>query len=614
MSHIGEFELIGRIAALSCQPAGSSCYPAGSSCNIEDPSSNIAAPSCTPADPSCHPEPSLCHPERSEGSPSPSGIIGIGDDCAVIPQHFGLDTLVTTDLLIEGRHFLLEDITPYELGWKSAAVNISDIAAMGGRPTSAFLSIALPDFSNRPDLASLRHSRPDRESLEPSSGHPEPPFCHPERSEGSPSPLTEWMDGFIAGFNALCGKYGVRLLGGDTSASDDKLFINVTLLGECPHGRAILRSGARAGDIIYVTGPLGDSAAGLKLILERSSALPGRPTLDGQEAKTAFFDAGAPTSGRPGSTSVAAGAPSVNPGPPSVGSDTPSVILSEAKNLDPSAGLRMTGPSAALGSTPTTIDQTLIRRHYLPEPRVALGQQLAAIPGVHSMMDISDGIASDLRHILNASSAEIAGQAGNDANHPFPGDPAYPFPDDPVRHVLTDPVRPVLTDPACPVLTDPARHSLDAPPRHSPADQFRHSRPDRESPSSEEAPSGACQVDSPLLAAEIDLRSIPLSDELRTLCANRGWDPFELAVSGGEDYELLFTAAPDCKVPEGCVAIGRIVDSRSEPGMTDEELEVTGAEPEVTDVEPGMADAEQGTTGRIRWIGSDKEFKGFTHF
>ena len=381
------------------------------------------------------------------------------------------------------------------------------------------------------------------------------------------------MDGFIAGFNALCGKYGVRLLGGDTSASDDKLFINVTLLGECPHGRAILRSGARAGDIIYVTGPLGDSAAGLKLILERSSALPGRPEVGAPASKSAVFASCPSNVGRP-------------------------------------------------GSTPCSIDQTLIRRHYLPEPRVALGQQLAALPGVHSMMDISDGIASDLRHILNASSAEIAGQAGNDANHPSPDDPDYPFPDDPAYPFPGDPVRPVLTDPACSVLTDSARHSLDDPLRHSLADPLRHSladplrhsRPDRESPSSEEAPSGACRVGSPLLAAEIDLRSLPLSDELRALCANRGWDPFELAVSGGEDYELLFTAAPDCKVPEGCVAIGRIVDSRSEPGMTDEEPEVTGAEPEVTDDEPGMADAEQGVSGRIRWIGSDKEFKGFTHF
>ena len=73
-----------------------------------------------------------------------AGTLGIGDDCAVLPQREGLDTLVTTDLLIEERHFLLSDISPWQLGWKSAAVNISDIAAMGGRPEATFLSIALP--------------------------------------------------------------------------------------------------------------------------------------------------------------------------------------------------------------------------------------------------------------------------------------------------------------------------------------------------------------------------------------------------------------------------------------------------------------------------------------
>lgn len=232
MSHIGEFELIGRISA---------------------------------------------------ASPAPEGITGIGDDCAVIPQKLGLDTLVTTDLLIEGRHFLPQDVSPHDLGWKSAAVNISDIAAMGGRPTSAFLSVALPGtIAGRP--------------------------------------AADWVDGFILGFNELCGRFDVSLLGGDTSASDDKLFINVTLLGECPGGRAVKRNGARPGDTVYVSGPLGDSGAGLKLILE------GLPRVD-----------------------------------------------------------------------------YLIRKHYLPVPRVELGLQLAATPGVHAMMDISDGIGSDLRHILKAS-------------------------------------------------------------------------------------------------------------------------------------------------------------------------------------------------------------------
>ena len=76
--------------------------------------------------------------------PAPEGVTGIGDDCAVLPQRSGRDTLVSTDMLVEGTHFLRADIPPYRLGWKSAAVNVSDIAGMGGRPTATFLSVALP--------------------------------------------------------------------------------------------------------------------------------------------------------------------------------------------------------------------------------------------------------------------------------------------------------------------------------------------------------------------------------------------------------------------------------------------------------------------------------------
>ena len=216
--------------------------------------------------------------------PAPEGVEGIGDDCAVLPQRSGRDTLVSTDLLIEGTHFLREDIPPYRLGWKSAAVNVSDIAAMGGRPVATFLSVALP--------ADLDAS---------------------------------WMDEFLRGYAELSGRFGVALLGGDTTASPDRLCINVAVLGECPAGAARLRSHAQPGDRICVTGPLGDSAAGLKAILE---------------------------------------------------------------GVERDADV-----------------QALIDRHYLPLPRVEEGLRLAATPGVHAMMDISDGIGSDLRHILDASGA-----------------------------------------------------------------------------------------------------------------------------------------------------------------------------------------------------------------
>ena len=217
-----------------------------------------------------------------ERFPAPEGVTGIGDDCAVIPQRSGRDTLVSTDMLIEGTHFLRRDIPPYRLGWKSAAVNISDIAAMGGQPTATFLSVALP--------ADLE---------------------------------TGWMEEFLRGYADISRRFGVALLGGDTTASPDRICLNVAVLGECPSGAARLRSAARDGDLVCVTGSLGDSAGGLKAILE---------------------------------------------------------------GVERDADV-----------------QALIDRHYLPLPRVAEGLRLAATPGVHAMMDISDGIGSDLKHILEAS-------------------------------------------------------------------------------------------------------------------------------------------------------------------------------------------------------------------
>lgn len=158
--------------------------------------------------------------------PAPEGVRGIGDDCAVIPEKDGMETLVSTDMLIDGVHFLLSEATPYQIGWKSAASNFSDIAAMGGTPVGSFLAFALP-----PDL-----------------------------QEG-------WVEGFLEGYRAISKKYGFPLLGGDTTASKDRLCICVTVLGEAPLGQSATRDAARPGDLICVTGTLGDSAAGLKAIL-----------------------------------------------------------------------------------------------------------------------------------------------------------------------------------------------------------------------------------------------------------------------------------------------------------------------------------------------------------
>lgn len=294
----------------------------------------------------------------------PEGMTGIGDDCAVIPQGNGVDLLVSTDMLVEGTHFIMDDIRPYRLGWKSAAVNLSDIAAMGGLPVATFLSFALP------------------EGLD--SG---------------------WTDEFFQGYNDISNRYHCVLLGGDTTASPDKVCVSVAILGRCMSGKAIMRSGARDGDKICVTGYLGDAGGGLKVILE--------------------------------------------------------------------------------GARRNSDAQALIAMHYQPIPRVEEGLKLAVTEGVHSMIDISDGIGSDLRHILRASRK----------------------------------------------------------------------------------------------GAEVNVNSLPLSDELLRTCRRNGWDPLELAISGGEDYELLFTADPDAEIDVPHTVIGRITDS-----------------------------------GRLDWFGTDRDFSGYRHF
>ncbi|MBR6660645.1 MAG: thiamine-phosphate kinase [Bacteroidales bacterium] len=300
-----------------------------------------------------------------QGIEVPQGYLGIGDDCAVMPQKSGMETLVSTDMLIEGTHFLMDDISAYRLGWKSAAVNISDIAAMGGRCTGSFLSFALPKGLGK-----------------------------------------EWTDEFFRGYKEISSLYGCPLLGGDTTSSPDRLCISVTVTGEAPAGKSVKRSYAAIGDLICVTGNLGDSGCGLKIILEGS----------GRDADA----------------------------------------------------------------------EILIARHYLPMPRVKEGMEIAAA-GASAMMDISDGIGSDLRHIIEASG----------------------------------------------------------------------------------------------VGAEIDTSMIPLSNELKSKCAEYGWDPLELAISGGEDYELLFTISEENakKIDFNHFVIGKIISG-----------------------------------DKIIWRGSERDYMGFRHF
>ena len=160
-------------------------------------------------------------------------ILGIGDDCAIQRQVSDQDLLTSTDLLIEGVHFDLRWTSLEELGRKSVAVNLSDIAAMGGTPQSLFLAVACPAQIS----------------------------C-------------DQLQQFTAGFLSEAKKYSVVLAGGDTCRSAGPLMISVTVQGVAAKGRAILRSGAAPGDVIYVSGSLGDSALALQLLKQGESPPP----------------------------------------------------------------------------------------------------------------------------------------------------------------------------------------------------------------------------------------------------------------------------------------------------------------------------------------------------
>ena len=259
---------------------------------------------------------------------------GIGDDCAVIPPW-----VITTDALVEGIHFIKEQIPAYELGYKAVAVNVSDIAAMGGTPLYAFLSIALP----------------------------------------SSTPVV-WAKELVRGIKEGCEKWHIQLRGGDTVGSKKDLFLNITLLGSAT--KVKYRDLAEEGDIIYVTGPLGDSAAGLRALQNHRS-------------------------------------------------------------------------------TP------LIQAHFHPEPSIEKGVYLASQDAVHAMMDLSDGLDVDLKRMLKAS------QKG----------------------------------------------------------------------------------------AMIETTHIPFSHALKDICAHEGWEPLELALTGGEDYCLLLTASKELKAPFPLYPIGAIIDN-----------------------------------------------------
>jgi thiamine-monophosphate kinase len=212
---------------------------------------------------------------KRRGNSAPDLKLGIGDDCAVVKKNSQTSLLYTMDSLVSGVHFNLDFHPLYLLGRKTIAVNISDIAAMGGEPKYGLLSICLPSS-----------------------------FTEPDQQE------------FMNGFFSSCDEFGVELIGGDT-VSGSALELTVTLIGEMKTTALCTRSGGQASDEVWVSGDLGASSVGLQL-LQNSQA-----------------------------------------------------------DLYPE----------------------LVRAHLDPIPQVALGRLLAASGLVTSMMDISDGVATDLAHL-----------------------------------------------------------------------------------------------------------------------------------------------------------------------------------------------------------------------
>ena len=171
---------------------------------------------------------------RQVGLPKNGRVVtGIGDDCAVLRIPAGHDLLTTTDFSLENVHFKRAWHPAESVGHRCLARGLSDIAAMGGEPVTAFLSLALP--------AKLPQA---------------------------------WIDGFTTGLFKLAREFDLTLAGGDTAQSPSRILADIVVLGSVPKGKAVLRSGARAGDRIYVTGSLGGSAAALNQLFSKRKLAP----------------------------------------------------------------------------------------------------------------------------------------------------------------------------------------------------------------------------------------------------------------------------------------------------------------------------------------------------
>ena len=215
------------------------------------------------------------------GRGRPALVLGAGDDAALVKPRAGYQAILTCDWFLEGSHFLRDKHPPDSIGWKCLARAVSDVAAMGGQPLYFLLSLALPE-----------------------------------------SHTGKWLDGFLKGLARAARRFDCQLAGGDTTRNRE-ILINVTVTGEAPAGRAVLRSGAKPGDFIFVSGRLGEAELGLR--------------------------------------------------------------------------------SLRSGRTPGPRNNRWFHKHLYPEPRVALGRWLAGKRLATAMMDLSDGLSTDLSRLCTAS-------------------------------------------------------------------------------------------------------------------------------------------------------------------------------------------------------------------
>ncbi|MGE5485364.1 MAG: thiamine-phosphate kinase [Ignavibacteriales bacterium] len=266
-------------------------------------------------------------------SRDPRIIVGAGDDAAVLQPSPGRVLVATCDMMVEGVHFLASLSKPRQVGLKAMAMNLSDLAAMNASPLAALISVALtPDL----DVA--------------------------------------FVDELYAGLSFMADRFGCPVAGGDTVRSMSSLVIDVFVAGEADRERMTLRSGASPGDIVLVTGHLGESAAGLDLLL------------------------------------AGGGSP-----PPGRG--------------------RRARPDCPAGVSPGAAAE-VIRAHLTPVPRLAEARAISEAGGATAAIDISDGLANEVNHIARMSGVGIVVDAGSVPLSPATAEVARALGKDPLHYAL----------------------------------------------------------------------------------------------------------------------------------------------------------------------------------